>query len=74
MIMMLVSKLLSAFHYISEEKLFDNYALDPLKVAGIEGMFGCIIFEILLPIFQHWTVTTSELFPFGLVEDSKLVF
>jgi hypothetical protein len=72
--MLLIAKVLTGFHFIVEEKLLDNYILDPLKVVGLEGMFGCTYFAILLPIFQHWSVTPTDLFPRGLVEDSRFAF
>jgi drug/metabolite transporter (DMT)-like permease len=50
-IMLLVAKVLTGFHFIVEEKLLGKYILHPLKVVGLEGMFGCIYFVILLPIF-----------------------
>jgi hypothetical protein len=51
MIMLLIAKVFTGFHFIVEEKLFEKYILHPLKVVGLEGMFGCTFFAILLPIF-----------------------
>jgi hypothetical protein len=36
---------------IVEEKLLGDYYLDPLKVVGLEGMWGLAIWCVLLPIF-----------------------
>jgi hypothetical protein len=37
--------------FIVEEKLLGDYYLDPLKVVGWEGIWGCCYYAILLPIF-----------------------
>jgi hypothetical protein len=37
--------------FIVEEKLLGDYVLDPLKVVGLEGMWGIVYYLILLPIF-----------------------
>lgn len=50
-IMLVISKILTGFHFIVEQKLFENYCLDPLKVVGLEGMWGTLYLCILLPIF-----------------------
>ena len=36
--------------FIVEEKVLGNYYLDPLKVVGFEGLFGFLMWCILLPI------------------------
>jgi len=48
-----------------------DYYLDPLKVVGLEGMWGVIYYIIALPILQHIHCTNAALCPFGVVEDSK---
>lgn len=50
-IMLLVAQLFSGGLFIVEEKLLGDYYLDPLKVVGLEGMWGIIFWCILLPIF-----------------------
>jgi len=37
--------------YVVEEKLLGSYELDPLKVVGLEGLWGTIMWACLLPIF-----------------------
>lgn len=49
--MLVVAQLFSGGLFIVEEKLLGDYYLDPLKVVGLEGLWGVIIWAVLLPIF-----------------------
>lgn len=49
-ILMLGALVIQACQLIIEEKLFRTYYLSPLKVVGFQGLFGCIIYLIFLPI------------------------
>lgn len=37
--------------FITEEKILKGNVLDPLYVVGFEGLWGCCVFAVLLPIF-----------------------
>ena len=50
-IILLVAAAFSSCLYVVEEKLLGSYELDPLKVVGFEGLWGVIMWCILLPIF-----------------------
>jgi|LauGreDrversion4_2_1035121.scaffolds.fasta_scaffold452983_2 drug/metabolite transporter (DMT)-like permease len=50
-IILLIATVFSSCLYIVEEKILGDYNLDPLKVVGLEGLWGLIIWTILLPIF-----------------------
>ena len=50
-LLLVLAQLFSGGLYIVEEKLLGDYYLDPLKVVGLEGLWGLIITVILLPIF-----------------------
>jgi drug/metabolite transporter (DMT)-like permease len=50
-LLLLISQLFSGGLYIVEEKLLGDYYLDPLKVVGLEGLWGFIMCLIILPIF-----------------------
>ena len=50
-IILLVATVFSSGLYVVEEKLLSSYQLDPLKVVGLEGLWGTIMWMILLPIF-----------------------
>ena len=50
---LLVATVFSSCLYVVEEKILGSYSLDPLKVVGLEGLWGLIMWCILLPIFQQ---------------------
>ena len=50
-LLLLAAQCFTGSQFVTEEKLFDGYTLDPLYVIGFEGFWGCCIFAILLPIF-----------------------
>jgi drug/metabolite transporter (DMT)-like permease len=50
-ILLIIAQLFSGGLYIVEEKLLGDYYLDPLKVVGLEGLWGLIMTLIILPIF-----------------------
>lgn len=50
-IILLIATVFSSGLYVVEEKLLGSYSLDPLKVVGLEGLWGSIMWCILLPIF-----------------------
>lgn len=73
-IMLIVAQFFSGGLFIVEEKLLGDYYLDPLKVVGLEGLWGCIIWAVLLPIFQQIKCDNEDLCPYGLLEDTKRAF
>ena len=50
-ILLLISQCFTGCLFISEEVFLSGYYLDPFLVVGLEGMWGSLIFAILLPIF-----------------------
>jgi hypothetical protein len=56
--------------FIVEEKLLGDYYLDPLKVVGLEGVWGVLMYAILLPIFQFIKCDIKSLCPYGVLEDT----
>lgn len=52
-IIVIIAQLFAGTQFIVEEKLLGDYYLDPLKVVGLEGMWGFLVYCILLPIMQH---------------------
>ena len=74
-VVLIIAQCFTGGQFITEEKLFDGYYLDPLFVVGCEGLFGTIYFLILLPIFQQIKCTTVGLCSdSGYVENSVLAF
>ena len=51
-LLVVISQLFAGGLYIVEEKLLGDYYLDPLKVVGLEGLWGLLMTLIILPIFQ----------------------
>ena len=50
-ILLVVAQFFAGSLFIVEEKLLGSYYLDPLKVVGLEGLWGLLMWCILLPIF-----------------------
>lgn len=51
-VLMIGSILTQGSQFVIEEKLFKDYYLSPLRIIGWEGIWGCLLFIVLLPIFQ----------------------
>lgn len=68
--LIIVAQLFSGCHFVTEEKLFSNYYLHPLKVVGWEGCWGVIIYSILLVILQFIPCNSDEICPYGHLEDT----
>ena len=58
---------------VVEEKLLSGTNLDPMYVVGMEGFWGCLIFSIMLPIFQTINCT-GPLCHDGKLEDTIATF
>ena len=74
LILLLIAQLFTGGMFIVEEKLLGDYYLDPLKVVGLEGLWGLIFSCILLPIYQHIPCSIKELCPYGKLEDSIVAY
>jgi hypothetical protein len=51
-ILVLIAQIFSASQFVIEEKFLSGYKAHPLKVVGWEGIWGSILYIILLVIFQ----------------------
>ena len=60
--------------FISEEKILSGYYLDPLLVVGLEGFWGCLIYSVLLPIFQHIDCDNPKMCATPTLEDTTTAF
>jgi hypothetical protein len=56
--------------FIVEEKLLGDYYLDPLKIVGLEGVWGVLMYAILLPIFNNISCDVKNLCNNGKLEDT----
>jgi drug/metabolite transporter (DMT)-like permease len=73
-ILLIIAQLFAGALFVVEEKLLGDYYLDPLKIVGLEGLWGLIIWCIILPILQNIHCTSPQLCPSGLVEDTLGAF
>jgi len=58
-VLLLIAQCFTGGQFVTEEKLLSDYYLDPLLVVGLEGMWGCVYYAILLPIFQQIKCTNA---------------
>jgi hypothetical protein len=68
--LLLIAQCFTGGQFVTEEKLLSGYYLDPLLVVGLEGMWGCIYYLIVLPIFQNVSCDNPDLCNNGVIEDS----
>ena len=73
-ILIIIAMLFAGTLFIVEEKLLGDYYLDPLKVVGLEGMWGLLYYLILLPIMQHINCDVPNLCSNGKIEDTVFAF
>lgn len=75
-VLLLVAQCFTGGQFIVEEKLLDGYYLDPFLVVGLEGMWGCLIYAIVLPLIQATFSENcySQFCTYGYLEDSALAF
>jgi drug/metabolite transporter (DMT)-like permease len=72
-VFILFTQIFGALFYISEELLFVKYHLNPLKVAGWEGVWGTLIYSVILVILQFINCT-GKLCPQGKLDNSQRTF
>jgi len=51
-ILMLISQLFSSTEYIFQEKFIKQYDVHPFQLVGFEGLWGSLMYAVLLIIFQ----------------------
>jgi len=68
--LIIIAQLFSGGHFITEEKMFHNYYLHPLRVVGWEGFWGVCIYSVLLVIFQFIKCNSKDVCPYGRLEDT----
>lgn len=74
LILLLVAQLFTGGMFIVEEKLLGDYYLDPLKVVGLEGVWGLLMYCILLPIFNNIPCDVDGLCNHGYLENTLDAF
>jgi drug/metabolite transporter (DMT)-like permease len=73
-IMILIAQLFVGVQFCTEEKLLGDYVLDPMKVVGLEGMWGVVYCLIVLPIFGQIPCSNNEMCPYGYMASTNIAF
>ena len=84
-ILLSTSQLFSSTEYIIQEKFIKHYEVHPFQLVGFEGLWGSIMYAILLAIFQvvscdDWSDTLREGICFtndkgeSYIEDTRFAF
>lgn len=55
--------------FVSEEKIFSVYHLEPLQVVGIEGCWGVVLCLLFLPILNFISLPQDS--NMGIVSENK---
>ncbi|TNV78785.1 hypothetical protein FGO68_gene844 [Halteria grandinella] len=70
-ILLQIGQIFGAFAFVAEEKFLGEYEdLDPLVVVGWEGVWGFLLWLILLPIFQNIPCDNKLICTNGVIEDT----
>lgn len=76
--LLIFAQIFTGSMFIVEEYFIGDYYLDPMKVVGIEGMWGACYYIILLPFMQlikcSGTDGLNALCSFGYLENSAYAF
>ena len=68
-VLVIVAQFFTGCHMVTEEKLFHDYYLHPLKLVGWEGLWGILIYSCLLVIFQFIKCSNVDVCPHGTIEN-----
>lgn len=72
--LIIVAQFFTGALFIVEEYFLGDYYLDPMKVVGLEGMWGLSYYMLALPIMQAIHCSSESLCQFGYVENSSYAF
>jgi hypothetical protein len=56
----LAGQLFQSSMLVIEEKYLSSYTVPPLQMVGLEGMFGCLIGAVLLPMLQPLNIENTS--------------
>ena len=72
---LLIGQLFGSIGYIIEEKFMGDFDdLDPYLMAGVEGVFGILMWLVILPILNVIPCDNVDLCSFGVVENTLETF
>lgn len=66
---MSLSLITNGILFVSEEKIFSLYHLEPLQVVGVEGCWGVILCLLFIPILNFVTLPIDS--NVGIVQDNQ---
>jgi len=70
-VILLIAQIFQAGMFVFEESLLDQFDIDPLVAVGVEGVFGVLIFIlVLLPILYAIPCNAEHICNGGRVEDT----
>lgn len=77
-VLILVAQCFAGMMFIVEEKLLGSYYLNPLYVVGWEGIWGFLMYVIILVILQHAHIDgkpiEDTMLAFKKIENSSVIF
>ena len=71
MILIIISQLLLSADFVLQEKFIKNYDIHPCQLVGFEGLWGIIMFIIILIIFQFIPCKEKEIRQFICIKKSE---
>jgi drug/metabolite transporter (DMT)-like permease len=74
MVLEIVGLLFIGGNWISQEKLFEIYYLEPMEMVGWEGFWGTSIYTVIVIIFQFIPCPTDKICRYDTLEDSIHAF
>ena len=73
-LLIIIAQFFTGGLFIVEEYFLGDYYLDPMKVVGLEGMWGLSYYMLALPIMQAIHCSSDSLCQFGYIENSSYAF
>jgi len=71
LILVLAGQIFSGFTMVSEEKLFRVFYIHPLQMVGWEGVWGLIIYSVILITLQFIPWPSSTIWTYRTIEDTR---
>ena len=69
-LLIVLSQLFHGLMFVSEEKILSKFYVKPLKMVGMEGVWGFLVYCLFLVIVQPIQCYSADFCPYGYIEDS----